>query len=214
MSEDSRYALAHPEPEEKIMPTSVAQEKYQALRQQIVDARKKMQETAKGLFNEMSAGVFEENPTLMSFSWTQYTPYFNDGDVCEFSCHSDYPTVSMMVGDDLYSYDSNRGELLINDEEAKSADDLIRKFKDMGVDSFSVKGKQYAYNAATKTVTVDGVKVPSYTENSKLFDPLEKVVADFLRTFEDEDMEAMFGDHMKVIVSRDGSIETEEYSHD
>lgn len=30
---------------------------------------------------------FDANPTVKSVSWTQYTPHFNDGDVCEFSRH-------------------------------------------------------------------------------------------------------------------------------
>jgi len=53
-----------------------------------------MEETAKGLFTEMSTELFNENPTLMGFGWTQYTPYFNDGDVCTFRCNSDYPRCS------------------------------------------------------------------------------------------------------------------------
>jgi hypothetical protein len=34
--------------------------------------------------------LFEENPKLKSFGWTQYTPYFNDGDTCYFSANTDY----------------------------------------------------------------------------------------------------------------------------
>jgi len=28
-----------------------------------------------------------DDPTILEFGWTQYTPYFNDGDTCEFSVH-------------------------------------------------------------------------------------------------------------------------------
>lgn len=38
-------------------------------------------------------------------------------------------------------------------------------------------------------------------------------VLDLLAAFDDHDYEEMFGDHLTVIVTRDG-IETEEYSHD
>ena len=31
--------------------------------------------------------LFEKFPELESFSWTQYAPYFNDGDACTFSAH-------------------------------------------------------------------------------------------------------------------------------
>jgi len=31
--------------------------------------------------------VFVKHPILESVRWTQYTPYFNDGDVCEFGVY-------------------------------------------------------------------------------------------------------------------------------
>lgn len=195
------------------MPT-IAQKKYAALRQQIVDARVKMQETAKGLFTEMSAELFAENPELVSFSWTQYTPYFNDGDVCEFSCHGDYPSVSIKVGEDVIGYDENRGDLEINGDEVQSTYDLERQFKDLRVDSFRRDGKEYTYDKTTKTILIDGVKIPTYDDYSKQFDSLGKKISAFLNAFEDEDMETMFGDHKKVTVTRDGEVEAESYEHD
>lgn len=32
---------------------------------------------------------FEESDNIQSISWTQYTPYFNDGDSCEFGRNED-----------------------------------------------------------------------------------------------------------------------------
>lgn len=52
------------------------------------DAKKKMTETVTAAINPMFDSFFEKYPTLESFSWTQYTPYFNDGDTCQFSVHS------------------------------------------------------------------------------------------------------------------------------
>lgn len=37
----------------------------------------------KGRFKE----IFDEFPAIKKIGWTQYTPYFNDGDACEFSVH-------------------------------------------------------------------------------------------------------------------------------
>lgn len=39
------------------------------------------------LFKEYTH-LFTLNPTLKAISWTQYTPYFNDGDECLFSVNS------------------------------------------------------------------------------------------------------------------------------
>jgi hypothetical protein len=211
---EAAAAVADLDEDEEPMSTSPAQQKYHELRSKIAEARKTMEETAKGLFTEMVAELFAENPTLMSFSWTQYTPYFNDGEPCEFGCNGAYPTVSMSMDGDVVGYDSNSGEFTVNGDEIEGVDELVRKFKDMRIDSFSKNGKQYAYDAKTNTVTVDGEKVKTYDERRKMFDGLEKKVGAFMRNFEDEDMETMFGDHVTVTVNRDGTTSTEEYNHD
>jgi hypothetical protein len=194
--------------------STAAAAKYKELRKKIADAKKTMEETAKGLFIDMATDLFNDNPDLVSFGWTQYTPYYNDGDVCTFRCHGDYPTVSMIVDGDVWSYDSNRGDLLVNGHEQESSDELVRKFQSLGVDEFKKGGKTYAYDKKTNTVTVDGKRVPTYEENDRVFDALEKKVGAFMRNFEAEDMLVMFGDHAQVTVTRDGNVEIEEYQHD
>lgn len=194
--------------------STAAAAKYADLKKKIADARKQMEETAKALFNEMADDLFKENSALQSFSWTQYTPFFNDGDECVFRCNGSYPTVAMIMDGDLLSYDSNRGDFTVNGHEVEGVDELTRKFKDMRIDSFTKNGKVYAYDAKTNNVTIDGVKVKTYDERRGLFEGLEKVVGKFLDAFEDEDMKTMFGDHTQVTVNRDGTIEKEEYQHD
>ena len=208
-------ARAKYEPKEEPMSTAAAQ-KYAELRSKIAAARKTMEETAKGLFIELSAELFANNPQLVSYSWTQYTPYFNDGDECVFRCQGDYPTVVIVVDDGVLGYNSNSGELELDGEELESAEDILRQFKNLGggVDSFSKNGKIYAFDTQANTVTVNGEKIKTYDEHRKVFDGLEKVVGKFLGAFEDEDMKTMFGDHMRVTVHSDGTIETDEYQHD
>lgn len=38
----------------------------------------------KGLVKQLLDNLFAEVPNLLEVKWNQYTPYFNDGDVCEF----------------------------------------------------------------------------------------------------------------------------------
>jgi hypothetical protein len=40
-----------------------------------------------------------DHPLVLSLKWTQYTPYFNDGDACEFGLHRE-PAVSIEGGDE------------------------------------------------------------------------------------------------------------------
>lgn len=42
------------------------------------------------LFDEFRENIFSKYPKLNSFGWTQYTPYFNDGDACLFYANTDY----------------------------------------------------------------------------------------------------------------------------
>jgi len=49
---------------------------------------------AKSLFEIGTKEIFEKHPKLESWKWHQYTPYFNDGDACEFSVNRDYLTIS------------------------------------------------------------------------------------------------------------------------
>lgn len=46
---------------------------------------KLLKEKVYQLFQQEVEELFRENPDLESFTWSQYTPYFNDGDECVFS---------------------------------------------------------------------------------------------------------------------------------
>ena len=126
------------------------------INKQINELRLKGIEAAR---DELARGIkdlFEKYPEAESFSWQQYTPYFNDGDECTFSVRSDIEEFTW--GDEEYDYDN-----------------------------YVEKGTpQYDFTVAA----------------SKL-----------VSSIDDEYMRSMFGDHVKVVVSRDG-ISTEEYSHE
>ena len=53
-----------------------------------------IQNFGKDMFNSSAKELFENNPKLTSFAWSQYTPYFNDGDACTFSVNRDCLTIN------------------------------------------------------------------------------------------------------------------------
>ena len=65
----------------------VIKDRYDAI---VAEYKKNMQDFGKDLFSQTAKNVFEKNPNLKSFGWTQYTPYFNDGGVCEFNVYYEY----------------------------------------------------------------------------------------------------------------------------
>lgn len=54
--------------------------------------RLKFQTEAQATFKESLKTFFDMNPGINALRWTQYTPYFNDGDACVFSVGDVYFT--------------------------------------------------------------------------------------------------------------------------
>lgn len=76
------------------------------LNAQLKELRRKKCELSQSSFGAMVAEVFKLSDEIESIGWEQYTPYFNDGDTCEFSVHSD--TESLIINDEHvwdFSYD-------------------------------------------------------------------------------------------------------------
>lgn len=73
-------------------------EKFREAKKEIKDLKKKLKSQVKDVFYAAVKELFNEYPDLKSISWTGYTPYFNDGDTCEFSSNHEYPDING-VGD-------------------------------------------------------------------------------------------------------------------
>lgn len=58
-----------------------------AIKAEIAAAEARMREVAQDALKDGFRQIFEEYPFLGAVRWTQYTPYFNDGDPCEFSVY-------------------------------------------------------------------------------------------------------------------------------
>jgi hypothetical protein len=56
------------------------------------------------MFKELMKNFFIEFPEVKCVGWTQYTPYFNDGDTCEFSVNDAY-----FVTDEKFTQESIEG---------------------------------------------------------------------------------------------------------
>jgi len=106
---------------------------YTDLKKQAADIQKKLKVISKIAFKEMSAEVFKANPTLVSFGWSQCTPYFNDGDACVFSAASEYPSVTFKAADGtIVKHDENYGNLVVldeNDDETEISDEDYPKYQ-------------------------------------------------------------------------------------
>lgn len=151
----------------------------ESIKTKLADIAKKKEELTAELrkdFAPMLKPLFDKsNGKIKSISWTQYTPYFNDGEECTFSVKLDY------------SFEIN-GE---NTEEIDALDWRIRRH---------LQGETEKYPLQ-----------PEWDiELYKLVEEIQSV----LSSIDDEFYKDLFGDHVRVTVNENGSIETEEYEHD
>ncbi len=63
--------------------------KLKALEEKMAALHEQMKKEGQAAFNEAIKEVFEAHPEIEAFRWSQYTPYFNDGDTCEFGVNTD-----------------------------------------------------------------------------------------------------------------------------
>lgn len=137
----------------------------------------------------MLKNLINKTDLIEAVRWTQYTPYFNDGEACLFS---------------------------VNDIQFKFSDKLhdnghLNKSKN---DDFDDDGFTDQYDFDTKAFFDSKREVVNYKD----IDALESLTDDIAYAHSvlsglGDDLKEILGDHVQVTVTRKG-IETEEYSHD
>lgn len=110
-----------------------------------------LQEKGQSIFEEAAKEIFKKYPNLDSFSWTQYTPHFNDGDACNFSVNE------TLYLNEISQYDED------DESYAKVSDDIDTLLDDLydiisNVDEDSMK----LYGEGKVTVSRDGNVVCDY----------------------------------------------------
>lgn len=149
----------------KLFTTRMAetQEKIKALQEE-------MQNTMEKEFNNSVKEIFRLVPRLKAFAWTQYSPYFNDGDECVFSVRQvnalsfvpEYANYSYEIEDEdtndfiIADYDGANEHSLTNEERnaIQEVIDFIEGNDDLMEDLYG--------NHSAVILTEDGAKVSSY----------------------------------------------------
>lgn len=84
--------------------------KFDSLVEDLKEIRGNYISRSKEIFLKALKTFFQEYPDA-SIRWSQYTPYYNDGEPCTFSVDSPV----LVMGEDQYEYDIwNKGEFLLN----------------------------------------------------------------------------------------------------
>lgn len=171
----------------------------------IRDLKNKVEQDSRELLRCSMLEIFKKNKSFESFSWTQYTPYWNDGDTCEFYAHTD----SIFIDDEeesvcSYELKSLYEKLLEKDKEIKKLqrrNNKLEKNNDI---------KNWEYSSNKRQIEI--------LENSNIDDVKRKLdflldIEELVSSIDQDTLYSMFGDHCKVTVKKDG-VTTESWSHD
>lgn len=168
--------------------------KFNELVEQQRELAKQFQVTAQALFKETTKEFFEKNPAVKAVVWTQYTPYFNDGSECVFDVND--PTFTNAEGADLNEV-TGWGEYEGDNEKVWACEGWsISRLYDDSKDWLADTRK-----AIEESGTVLDVAMCDEFANLLTSGDMTDV------------MEAMFGNHVKVVATKDG-FDVEEYDHD
>jgi hypothetical protein len=175
----------------------------------IEELRKAHMKSLQADFNEIIKLFFDECPKVQAVVWSQYTPYFNDGDECIFSVNEPCFVTKNFDREDLqnpYEYeDSDEYGTLkvpsyVEDWDAEIARDKAELAKPNASDW--VKGYYPKCIAALEEMKVE---FPGYDVKIKAFAKLLDENDDMLRE--------VYGDHVAVYLTP-GEVIVEDYSHD
>lgn len=177
---------------------------------QLDAVRAEMKKMAKEKGSEMILELFKPlfDLGVVQISWTQYTPYFNDGEACEFG-----------VGDTYISFTEVAADGYLDEEEGwYYGSDMERAFAPF-VAPQSYSWRKYTqedianlrrdHEAQLAKFQEMGLSKASVSDIAKA-----KGEVDTLMGKNEELLQMIFGDHVRVLVRSNGRIDVEEYEHD
>lgn len=146
-------------------------------------------------FPKLITPLMEQSNFIENISWTQYTPYFNDGDTCTFGVNTDYLNVN---GEDEGKMYRKVLSFRIKNEEDLEIDRKI--CEEMGYRLSKRKIGDYGYK---KNI-----------EYSEYEDSILKDIKKVLSQIPDDFYEDLFGDHVTVTITKQGAITVDNYDHE
>lgn len=153
------------------------------------------------VLTDAASQLFEDHPIVEKIFWTQYTPYFNDGDACEFSRHDIFYT---LVGDeDACDYEGSQVP-------TPSTIEMYRTYAE------SRRHNQEYWQRRLEEALREQEKWADkgFLEFAADFDSLVNAI----NAISDDVMKATYGDHVQVTIERgpDGKarVVVDEYEHD
>jgi hypothetical protein len=94
-------------------------EKLEPTIKKLEETKLKLREEFKLIFKDETKELFERYDWLKEIAWSQYTPYFNDGDSCEFGVNEAYVNGCSLSYDGKKLYAETYNSVLFEEEDAE-----------------------------------------------------------------------------------------------
>jgi hypothetical protein len=167
----------------------VSKEKLVELKERVLALNAELSTVYKEGLKEYAADLLAKYPKVKGISWTQYTPYFNDGEPCEFGINADYPQILIEADgeedwhdmDNMYTFQKNAMGHAIGYQ-----------------DKYKIMSPLFANDFTLK-------------EHDEILESIREFASDALYPFENQ-LQALIGEG-RVLLTKDG-IEVEDYDHD
>ena len=200
---------------------------FKTLNDRIADAMAQMKSDSQSLIEQAAQELFRAAPEINHIYWIQYTPYFNDGEPCSFSRHDIYYVLTgdtEVDGEGSYLYTKQDYDTaLANLEEVRKyvADptgwfEEVKIKKNLGVAAKPdwYRPWPYTVEAAQEKVAEIELQQQLYTmEDADRINNAFQAFYECMALIPDDIMLAVYDDHVRVKISRNGT-EVEEYRHD
>lgn len=189
-------------------------EKFKDLLKQKEEAEKHLRESGKEAFAAVAKEVFDKYGDIVgAFGWTQYTPYFNDGEPCEFSAGD----VGICTPEDWLKVEEGEDNDFLNYGESSDEFSNYRGRGTYPMVRVLYKGKT-ADTGEERTLTSKPgwLQDPEEIENPDFdhkYGPAHEEIHEMMSLFDDALLRDLFGDHVKVVVTVDG-VQVEDYEHE
>jgi hypothetical protein len=174
-------------------------------RKELEKAKNKAEKSGEKLFKQAVKEIFANFPELASFSWSQYTPHWNDGDQCVFECHFDSIEMSFSDGsvdvDDVWGL-QHLSELLSGNIEEKKKEIASK---------ISVAKEEWEKNSL-KSNLQELNKSPEEIQRIHKMYSIKKSIVDLLEGIDASVYENLFGEGSVQVTKDDMTVS--ECEHD
>jgi hypothetical protein len=178
---------------------------------------------ARKVIEAVGAEFFARNPSVVAIRWTQYTPYWQDGDTCTFGAND--PELQLFSTDEDEDseryFDGHQGLLR---RKNYHIEEIAEIETEIAAGPTAETTRRHWHRRTRDQSDIDNAKAEIAKIDAKIekaggVEAYSKIVADFevaagiIKSIKDTDLEIVFDDHVQVFITKDG-VTVEEYEHD